>query len=346
MLFDFLARIESLSPAALTVREQARLQLNPNEVRWRDIAPRRDADDITISALEQVDYRPTAEFRDWNADGREIPEVFGPKVAVEMSPITATKHIDERRLQKLRQVNPRIPQLVTDGIIADVQSWPSRLSDAVDRRIEKALFQQWATNSMTVMDPKTGSTVTVPRGIAGARYVTEGTAWNVVANAYTRLLYHLGEAQRLMGSVGAVRMRRATALEVIADAPTGIGGVAPTLMDVSDRIAREGFGQVTLIIDERTHDAFTDGGSASTSTAYIPTGKVLFQPASGRIGAVHFAPVTRAYEYVAQDQRANLRDIVVLYSPQNNGKTLLIEGEAIAIPLVEEQSTYVVDALV
>ena len=40
----------------------------------------------------------------------------------------------------------------------------------------------------------------------------------------------------------------------------------------------------------------------------------------------------------------NLRDVVVWYTPQNNGKTLLIEAERIALPLTDEARTYVVDA--
>lgn len=345
MPFDYLARIESLSPAALTVREQARLAQNPNELRWRDIFPRTDADDISINSLTAADYRPAADFREWNADGREIPEVLGPRVTAEMVPISATHHIDERRLQKLRQANPRISQLVTDGVIADVNTWPTKLADAVDRAIEKAAFQVWATNSFTVMDPKTGSTITLARGVSASRYVTEGTAWATVANSYDRLLFHLGEAQRLMGSVGVVRLRRATWAEVVKDAPAGPNALRPTVANVADRLSEEGFGTITVVIDERAHDAFTDGGSVTAATNYIPTGKVLFQPAGGGVGNTHFAAVTRAYDYVAQDQRANLRDVVILHMPVNDGKTYKLEAEAIALPLTNEQTTYVVDAI-
>lgn len=345
MAFEILDRIDRLSPANLTIREQTRLAENPNDLRWRAIAPRVDANGIKISQLSGVDFRPVADFREWNADGREIPEVLGPLTEMEMVPITATHRIGEKRLTELRMPNPSIQQLLTDGIVADVDRWPTLLADAVDRRIEKTFFQGWSLNQFTVMDPKTGSTITVSLGFSSSRYITEATIWSDAGtNAYDRLLFHLGEAQRLMGSVGAVRMRRAPLNEVVKDAPTGNGLIRPTVANIADRLSEEGFGQITIIVDERTHDAWTDGGSAYSSTPYIATGRVLFQPANGIVGRTHFAPVVRAYDHVARDQRANLRDVVVFHSPQNNGKNLLIEAEAIAFPLPDEQFTYVVNA--
>jgi major capsid protein E len=345
MAFDILGRVIALSPASLTVREQARLAQNPNELRWRDIFPVQDADTSVLKQIETVDFRPVADFREWNADGRTIPEVLGPQVELEMVPISANHPIDEKRLQKLSERAPDLAELVNRGVIADVDAWAGRLADAVDRHIERAAFECWALNQITAMDPKTGSTVTVSRGVAGARYVTEGTAWATVANAYDRLLFHLGEAQRLMGSVGPVRMRRATYATVVADAPTGPGAVRPTVANVADRLSEEGFGEITIIIDERTIDVWTDGGSAYTSTALIPTGRVLFSPASGVVGRTYNVPLVRAASQVGNDKRVNLRDVVIWYTTQNEGKTLKIIGERLALPVTTEQSTYVVNAI-
>ena len=345
MPFDFLGKVTGLTAADLTVREQARLAQNPLELRYRAIFPRAEATSLTVSQLTRPDTRFAAEYREFNADGREIPEVLGPKVDAEMVPMTATHHIDEKRLAKLRAPNPRIARLVEDGVIGDVRTWPTRLTNAVDWGLEYTAFTMWATNTITVKDPKTGTSTTVSRGISSDRYITESTAWNDGSvNAYDRLLFRISEAQRLIGSVGAVRMRRATAEAVRADAPNGPNALRPTLANIADRLSEEGFGQITLIIDERTVDVFTDGGSAYSSTNLIPAEKVLFQPADGVVGATYDFPVTRAYEYVSQDHRVNLRDVVVWYTPQNNGKTLLIEAERIALPLTDESKTYVVDA--
>src|SRR5690349_19346536 len=337
MPFDFLGKVTGLTAADLTVREQARLAQNPLELRYRAIFPRAEATSLTISQLTRPDTRFAAEYREFNADGREIPEVLGPKVDAEMVPMTATHHIDEKRLATLRAPNPRIAALVEDGVIGDVRSWPTRLANAVDWGLERTAFDIWCNNQITVKDPKTGTSTTVSRGIDSSRYITESTAWNDGSvNAYDRLLFRIGEAQRLIGSVGAVRMRRATAEAVRADAPNGPNALRPTIANIADRLSEEGFGTITLIIDERTVDIFTDGGSAYTSTNLIPTGKVLFQPADGVVGATYDFPVTRAYDYVSQDQRVNLRDVVVWYTPQNDGKTLKIEAERIALPLTDE----------
>lgn len=343
--FDFLGKVTGLTAAELTVREQARLAQNPLELRWRAIFPRTDANGLTVSQLTKVDTRFAAEYREFNADGREIPEVLGPKVDAELVPMTATHHIDEKRLATLRAPNPRIAALVEDGVIGDVRTWPTRLANAVDWGTEYTAFTMWALNAITVKDPKTGKSTTVSRGISSDRYITESTAWNDGSvNAYDRLLFRIGEAQRLIGSVGPVRMRRATAEAVRADAPNGPNALRPTIANIQDRLSEEGFGQITLIIDERTVDVLTDGGSAYTSTNLIPAEKVLFAPADGVVGATYDFPVSRAYDYVSGDHRVNLRDTVVWYTPQNDGKTLKIEAEAIRLPLTDENRTYVVDA--
>ena len=345
MPFDFLGKVTGLTAADLTVREQARLAQNPLELRYRAIFPRAEATSLTVSQLTRPDTRFAAEYREFNADGREIPEVLGPKVEANLVPMTATHHIDEKRLAKLRAPNPRIARLVEDGVIGDVRTWPTRLANAVDWGTEYTAFTMWATNTITVKDPKTGTSTTVSSGISTDRYITESTAWNDGSvNAYDRLLFRLGEAQRLMGSVGAVRMRRATAEAVRADAPNGPNALRPTIANIADRLSEEGFGQITLIIDERTVNVFDDGGSAYTPTNLIPAEKVLFQPADGIVGATYDFPATRAYDYVSQDHRVNLNDTVVWYSEQNNGKTLLIEAEAIRLSLTDEQRVYVVDA--
>jgi hypothetical protein len=345
--FEWLAKIAALTPANLTIREQARLAENPLDLRYQAIFPRVPAPSVKISELSTVDFRPVGGRRDWNAQGREIVEKLGNLRDVEMVPINPTKHIDERRLQMLRERGQGIDELIRRGIMHDVNTWPTVLTDACERQLERDAFEAWATNQITVYDPKTDKTVTVSLGIDAARYVTEATAWsNGAVNAYDRLLFHLGEAQRLMGSVGVVRMRRATANEVVKDAPIGANNVRPTIANLQDRLSEEGFGAITIVLDERTYDEYTDGGSATTTKNYVPAHKVLFQPASGIVGQTHVAPVTRAYDYLStgQIQQGAANGVVVLLTPKNEGKTLLIEAQENALSLPTEQSTYVVDA--
>lgn len=348
MAFNFLARVDAITPRNLTIREATRLAQNPNDLRWRAIFPRNPVDSIRLRDITTVDFRPVGGRREFNAQGREIPEMVGPVRDATIVPINPTHHIDEERMAILRE--PGIAELVQRGVIADVDRWARILADAADRQIERDAFLAWSTGAITVKDPKGGqdATQTVSLGFSASRYVTEGTAWNVVSNAYNRLLFHVGEAVRLIGSVGVIRMRLATAQEVAADAPTGPNQIRATIGNVQDRLSEEGFGPVRIVIDERTYDDFTDGGSATAATAYIPTGRVLFQPANGVVGATHFAPVTRAEDYMGQSgiRRDQLQDFTVFYREKNDGKSLMVEAQANALSLPNESSVYVVNALV
>lgn len=344
MPVDIMGKLGVLTSTNLTIREQARLAQNPNETRWRAHAPQTDADDINIKSIEGVDFRPAGDFRAWNADGREIHEVLGPQVEFEMKPMTVTHHIDERRLQKLASPAPDIQQLIDRGIVGDVDTWSERLANAVDWGFERAFFQGWCLNQYTVMNPKTGQTVTAARGIAGARYVTEGTAWSGSVDAWARLVFHIGEATRLFGrQVGGFRIHRSDLAYAIADAPNMADGADVTYGNVDTALSQQGYGPIRAVIDDRTFDGYTDGGSAYTSQTVLPQGRVAFFPAGGVVGATPTVPVVRAYNYVDRDKRVNFRDVVIMLIPQNDGMTLKIVGEKIGLPVPDERNTYVVN---
>lgn len=341
MAFDFLERVDALSAGNLTIREQARLAENPNNLRWRAIFPRAEAPSVRLSELSAVDFRPIGGRREWNAQGREIPEVLGAQRDWEMIPINPTKHLDERRLQFLRERAQGMQQLLQQGVVKDVDAWATALADAADRQLEYDAFRVWAYNQFTVMDPKTGTTVTVAAGLSASRYVAAATTLAASTNAYTDFMGYLADAQSMMGSVGAVRMRRARLNDILADAPASSGD-RMSLAGLQERINAEGFGDVTIVIDERTFHSFDDGGSAYTTGYYVPTDRLLFQPAGGVVGQTHFAPVTRAYDFMSPQQVGNINDFTVFYGAKNDGKTLLVEAQANALPIPNEQNVYVV----
>lgn len=342
MAFDIIARTARLSAANLTLREQARLAQNPNALRWRDIFPSAPTDSVKLSSITTVDFRPVGGRREWNAQGREIPERLGPIVDAEMVPINPTHHIDERRLQQLRERG--VGDLVNRGLVNDVDRWATILADAADRQVEVDAFGAWFNNQIVVRDPKTGTTVVVGLGLPADRYPVNATTLAMATNAYDDFLFHLGEAATKLGSVGAVRMRRATLAEIQRDAPN-VGGVRLTLEALQDRINAEGYGDVSIVVDERTYDDFTDGGSATTATHYVPAGKMAFQPGDGVVGNTHLAPVTRAYDYIDAAEIENINDVVIFHSALNNGKTLLVEGQLNGLSLPVVSRVYVVSGL-
>lgn len=345
-LFSFLNQITELSSTNLTIREATRTDQNPLLLRYRSIFPRVNAPSVRLSFITTVDFRPLGGRREWNAQGREIPEKLGPTGNFEMVPINPTHHIDERMLQLFGESG--FEELRRRGIIGDLTSWPQRLADATERQLEYEAFLAWYTGSITVMDPKTGSTVAVSMGFTQATtYPTAGTIWSDAGvNAYQNLLTEIQNAENKMGPVGVVRSRRAVFREIIADAPDGPLGLAPTFASLEERVRAEGFGGITLVIDERTYDGWTDGGNATTAANYVPAGLMAFQPADGRVGNTHVAPVVRAYDFLTGGNRSLANGVVIFRSEKNEGKTLLIEAQQNAIVLPEEAKTYVVDTSV
>lgn len=344
MAFDFLARVQALNPANLTIREQTRLADNPNDLRWRAVFPRVETPSVKIADISNPDVRFAGGRREWNAQGREIPEVLGAQVTAEMVPINPTHHLDERRLQAIRERAGGFQELISRGVVKDVDAWATTLANAADVQIEADAFSAWFTNSVTVMDPKTGATTTVSAGISSSRYVAAGATLAATTNAYLDFMGYVAAAQAAMGSVGAVRLRRARLTEILADAPA-VSGDRMSLAGLRERLNQEGFGDVAIIIDERTYHAFTDGGSAYSTAYYVPADRMAFQPANGVVGATYFAPVTRAYDYMDPAAVRNVNDFTVFYSEKNDGKTLLIEAQANVLTLPLEQFTYVVTGI-
>lgn len=344
MPFNWLDNMTALSPVNLTIREQTRTLDNPLTLRYRDIFPRINADSIKLSEITVTDVRYIGGRREWNAQGREIPENLGPARNFEMVPINPTHHIDERMLQLFGESG--VQELLRNKIIKSVNEWPTTLADSTERQLEVEAFESWFNGVITVMDPKTGQTVTASMGFtAGTTYITAATAWdNVGVNAYDQFLVSLQNAQNKMGLVGAARTRRAVIREIVKDSPTGPNGLRPTITMLQERIAEEGFPGVVLIPDERTYKGWTDGGSAQSAEAfYVPAGKIAFQPASGVVGNTHVAPVVRAFEFLP---RQLAKGVVIFRTPKNDGKTLMIEAQQNALVLPDENKTYVVDTLV
>jgi hypothetical protein len=75
----------------------------------------------------------------------------------------------------------------------------------------------------------------------------------------------------------------------------------------------------------------------------VPDGLIGYQPADGRVGNTHVAPVVRAYDFLNGGNRSLANGVVILRSEKNDGKTLLIEAQENALPLPEEKRTYVED---
>lgn len=343
-LFSWLDTYAALSPANLTILQAARLAENPLDLRYRALFPRIPTASIKMASITTVDFRPVGGRRDWNAQPREVPEKIGPQREWSMVPIEFSHKLDELKLQILGE--PGIQELVRGGIIKSVTEWPTALADACERQIERDAFEAWFTGLITVMDTKSSTTALVSMGfVAGTTYPTPGTDWDDPAeDAYVNFLAGLQAAQtKFGGAVGAARTHRTVLQAIVEDAPDGPNGIRPTITSLQERVREEGFPNVDLIIDERTYDEFTDGGSATSVKYYVPDGLIGYQPADDRIGNTYVAPVVRAYDFLNGGNRSLANGVVILRSEENDGKTLKIAAQENAVAMPEERRTYVED---
>jgi len=341
--FSWLDQLESLNLTNLTIREQTRSADNPLNLRYRTLFPRVPTDSVVVSTIEKVQNRFTGGRRDWNAQGRELPDNLGPTSRFEMVPINPTKHMDERYLQRLGERGAQ--DLIRAGIMKDVSAWATELTDATERQLEVEAFEAWLTGLITVMDPKTGATVTVSLGYGTDEYPTPGTAWDDPAeDAYVNLLAGLQAATQKFGqNVGGVRAHRTIWSAIVADSPDGVGGLRPTFNALRDRVREEGFPDFDMIVEERTYDKWADGGTDTTTEYYLPDGLIAYQPADDRIGNTHVAPVVRAYDFLSGGNRSLANGVVIFRSEKNDGKTLLNEAQQNALVVPEQSRVFVED---
>lgn len=328
----------------LTIYQAARAASNPLDLKYGVIFPEQKVDSISLSSITLVDFRPAGGGRrDWNAQPREVPEKFGPKREFEMTPIEFSHHINEREMHKLRE--PGIQALVERGIVTALNRWPNVLADSVFRQKEVESIGSWFSGTIVVMDTKTSAVMTVSLGFDQATcYPAAGTAWDDPSeDAWENFKLATQVAYEKFGSVGGARMPRKVMNAIIAKAPDGNFGQAPTLSSTEARLTAEGFPNMKLIPDDRKYDKFTDGGSATTSTYFVPDGKIGFQPGDGRVGNTFVAPVVRAYDYLSGGHRELAQGIAVFKTEKNDGKTLMISAQENCLSMPEETRTYVVD---
>lgn len=348
MPFSFLGRAERLAPRNITIREQARLAENPNDLRWPDMAPRQEVDSTKFSEITKREYRPVAERRGWDAQSREIPDVTGVERKGKIAPIGLTKTWGEEELQEIGDLVDGNDELAGKRLMRDVESRGPELADAVDRRIELDFFTSWHSNVITVRDGLTNESVSVNMQVDATRYVTELTPWtDNSVNAWVRFADLCHQAQKKLGSLKGVRMRRVVADRILKDAPAQVignqaTGLKATIEDL-EKFLRANKLDVTIIIDERTVNTFVNAGGVFTDTYLVPTSKILFQPASGVVASTKFAAVRRATQYVKNVTTSQMKNVVLFWHTFNEGKALKLEATAIAVPLMNELATFVAD---
>lgn len=348
--FAWIAEQERLTAAALTVRAQTIDPYDEGRLSWGTFFPRKDVDSIKLNEMTTIDFRPSADRREWNARGRFIPLETPPMREFEMVPIEAYFSLDEYDLQKLaeraignegvwqREVGLQIPQR-TDGLV-----------EALYRRLEIEAMTAWAFGTITARNPQTGTTQTLDFGYDTNRYTTAGTTWST-SNAYGFFITWLESAMEYIGDVGGAMMRLAQFRMLQESAPNkfipdSALGLRVTANQLSQLVSDDLGVPFTLYVNEQSVDVFDDGGTAYTRTKLWPADMVAAIPAGGNaIGETAFAPVYRAIEMARQVPGAGIdvRGATVYHAEANGGRELTVEAQFNAMPIPNEQNVFVID---
>ena len=350
-LLNLLAKTPGITTAALTVRAQQRALNNPDELRHDVFFPRRDVNSIQLATITTATFRPVADRRPWGGRGRYIPVKPSKAGQLEMLPIEAFFSLTEREMQLLAGANANAVENILTQLGLDIPSRTDGLSDADYRRLELDCFEVWRTGRVAVRDPETEQATLITLVSDATRYVTPGAAWTggSTGTAYTELVYHARQAKQKMGQVVGAVVRQTTLDAIVASAPLGANqGFGYTIADIEERLRKELGGQFQFRVEERTLDVFTDSGVGTTEQKVWNGTEVAFIPAGFAVGEAAFAPVLRAQmmvqERAALKNFADVRGVTVFYVHGSDGKSLEVQAQLNAMPVLDERKVYVVTA--
>jgi hypothetical protein len=346
--FAWMAQVEALSPAALTVKAQV---LSPNDngrLLWDLFFPRVNVNSVRLSEINTLDDRPVADRREWNARGRLIPLLTPAQRKLEMVPIEAYDKIDELEMQYLMEGTFGANQAIIEQVIGTrLPARTDRLALACYRRLEIDAMNAWATGSIIQRNPQNAAqTFTVSFGFDTARLTTASPTWAAAPNAYNAFLDWFEAGVEACGPGEGAMMRLATFKEILADAPDLPNGVQMTRAQLTDRIQQDLGMPFRFVINENSLDVFNDGGTAVTRTKVWPAEQVAFIPAGTAVGRAAFAPVVRAMEMDAQVPQASVdvNGVTVYHNAENGGRELELDAQLNAMPVPDESKVFVIDA--
>lgn len=344
--FTWLAELEDLSPAALTVRAQT---ISPNDrgnLLWDAFMPRRNVDSIKLAEMTDVIYRPAADRREWNQRGRVIPMVTPEMREMEMVPIEATDAIDEYEMQRLFERFMGNQALFRDQVRATIPQRSDVLVESNYRRLELDAFEAWSLGRITQRDPQKGTTYAASFGFDAGRYQTAATAWgDATLNAYDEFLAWLRDGLDQVGSVAGVMIRLSTLQAIQADAPTATG-ITLTVDQLAQQVAGDLGQPFEFYLNENTVHQFNDGGTDYAQVKIWPAQTLALVPRGDAVGSTAFAPVVRAMQLSGQVPEAgiDIRGVTLYHDAQNGSRRLSLEAQLNAMPVPNEQLMWVMNA--
>lgn len=338
---------EEFSPPALTVVAQTISPTNQGQLKWDIFFPRQNVDSVDLREVSNLDFRPTADRREWNSRGRLIPDITPDFRNLSIVPVESYYKWAEYELQKLAERSTNTVMAQIDG--ATIPGKVAQLVESNYRRIEVDAFSAWATGLVTAKNPQTGTTFQTSFGFDTSRLQTAGTAWDDASlNAYDEFIAWAEDAIDAIGSLEGVVLRMPLLRAIQADAPDLIGGVSMTRANLSERVSADLGVPFRFVIFEDTVDVFTDGGTAYSAVNVWPAGYLAAIPAGVTVGRTAFAPVRRAMEMARALPKAGIdqRGMTVYYDEAQTGRELTVEVQCNPFTIPNEQKVFTINTLV
>jgi hypothetical protein len=146
--FGWTQTIDNLTAAALTVRAQT---ISPNDngrLKWDIFFPIRPVDSVDLEDVTTLDYRPTADRREWNQRGRLVPIKTPDRRKVSIVPIESYYTWGEYELQKLNERAVGNEAIIAQIMQSTVPGRVDALTAANWRRLEVDTFNAWALGTI------------------------------------------------------------------------------------------------------------------------------------------------------------------------------------------------------
>lgn len=345
-MFQWIEQERELSSPALTVRAQTVSPNDNGQLLWDAFMPRANVNSTKVREITTLDFRPTADRREWGQRGRQLHLKTPDINELEFIPIEAFDKMGEKEINDLMGQVRGNEALFRDIIRAD---WPTRvnaLPSANYRRVEVDVMNAWCLNLITALNPNNGETHTFSFNIEAERYEVAGAAWTT--NSYTEFMAWLTDAYQMVNGGGqGVMLRLSDRTAIIDSMPIPLGALDWTARDATARIQDKLGLPFRFYPNERTVDVFTGKGRATQRVNTWQKGRIAVVPNGETIGQTAFAPVVRAWDIQAGIPGAgvDVRGCTVYHEIENNGRQLTTECQLNAFPLIDSSRYAVIDTL-
>lgn len=343
--WDWLETAKGLSSAALTVRAQTLPADNDGTLLYPLFFPRQNVDSMDLNEILELDDRPTASRREWDAPEKRLELELPETREISMVPLGADDLIGEKELDKIDSNTNGNETVFQEIVGVKIPARGMRLAKACLNQLEVDCFEVWATGKLTQHDPQSERVYIVDYGIDADRIQAAGTPWAAAANSYNEFIAWLKDAKLAVGGLEGVMATGDVFDDIIADAPTGNDGVRLTGANLNQRIKddamipRFAWFEHNGAVDA---DVYENGRRRKRRVNVFPSRRLVAVPLGGTVGKAAHAPVRRARQLsnLLPEAEIDIRGVTVFHFGENDDKALKIVSQLNAFPVTNDGKVF------